>query len=117
MSETVRPVMVDVPEKLIGERVMLRPFRPGDGAQLWEAVDESRQHQLPWMPFADSQRSPVDSEEFVRKMHANWFLRVDIMFGIWERNTGRYLGLTGLIRINWQVPSFEISYWLRRSAV
>jgi RimJ/RimL family protein N-acetyltransferase len=115
MSEAVSPLLVDIPAELIGERVMLRQFRPGDGAQFWEAVDESRQHLLPWMPY--THKSPMDSEVSVRKMHADWFLRVDLMFGIWELSTGRYLGLTGLIRIHWEVPSFEISYWLRKSAV
>lgn len=117
MSEAVSPILVDIPVELIGERVMLRQYRRGDGAQFWEAVDESRQHLMPWLSLADAHKSPADSEEYVRKMHAKWFLRVDIMFGIWECNTGRYLGLTGLIRINWEVPSFEISYWLRKSAV
>ena len=117
MSKAVSAILVDIPVELIGARVMLRQFQPGDGAQLWEAVDESRRHLLPWMTFADAHKSPLDSEESVRKMHAKWFLREDIMFGIWELSTGRYLGLTALIRIIWEVPSFEISYWLRKSAV
>jgi ribosomal-protein-serine acetyltransferase len=117
MSEAVSPLLVDIPAELIGERVMLRQFRPGDGAQFWEAIDESRQHLLPWMPIADAHQSPLESEAYVRRMYADWFLRVDMMFGIWELSTGRYLGLTGLLGRNWEVPSFEISYWLRKSAV
>ena len=38
------------------------------------------------------------------------------MVGVWERTTGRYLGGSGLHRIDWGVPAFEIGYWLRTSA-
>jgi RimJ/RimL family protein N-acetyltransferase len=107
----------EVPNELVGERVIVRPYRPGDGAQLWEAVEESREHLLPWLPWGDTHKSPSDSEEFARKMEAKWLLREDMPAGIWERATGRYLGGTGLHRIDWEVPSFEIGYWLRKSAV
>jgi RimJ/RimL family protein N-acetyltransferase len=117
MAEAVRPVLRNVPDELIGDRVIVRPYRPGDGAQLWEAVDESREHLLPWLPWGDTHKSPTDSEEFARKMEAKWLLREDMPAGIWERATGRYLGGTGLHRIDWEVPSFEIGYWLRKSAV
>jgi RimJ/RimL family protein N-acetyltransferase len=35
--------------------------------------------------------------------------------GIFER-AGRYLGGSGLHRIDWNVGSFEIGYWIRKSA-
>lgn len=38
------------------------------------------------------------------------------MVGIWQKQTGIYLGGSGLHRIRWEVPSFEIGYWLRASA-
>lgn len=117
MAEAVRPVLRDVPDELIGDRVVVRPYRPGDGAPLWDAVEESREHLLPWLSWGDTHKSPMDSEEFVRKMHARWYLREDMPVGIWERATERYLGGSGLHRIDWEVPSFEVGYWLRKSAV
>jgi ribosomal-protein-serine acetyltransferase len=117
MSEAVRPILIDLPTELIGERVIVRPYLAGDGAQLWEAIEESREHILPWLPWGDTHKTPADSEEFVRKMSARWLLREDLPLGIWDRTTGRYLGGTGLHRIDWAVPSFEIGYWLRKSAV
>src|SRR5579862_1955671 len=115
MSTTVPPVLRELPGELVGERVIVRPFRPGDGAQVWEAVEESREHILPWLPWGDKHKSPEDTEEFVRRSQARWMLREDLPVGIWERATGRFLGGSGLHRINWEVPSFEIGYWLRKS--
>ena len=110
------PVLLDIPEKLANDRVLIRPYRPGDGQAMFEAVDESREHIVPWLPWGDGHQSIEDSERHVRTFRARWELREDLPVGIFDRATGRFLGGSGLHRINWTVPSFEIGYWIRKSA-
>ncbi len=109
-------ILRDLPEEIVGQRVRLRPYRAGDGAALWEAVEESREHLRPWLPWADTHRTPDDSEGFARRFHARWLLREDMVVGVWERADGRFVGGAGLHPSDWDVPSFEIGYWLRASA-
>jgi ribosomal-protein-serine acetyltransferase len=116
IETTVPPILRDLPDELVGERVVVRQYRSGDGAALFEAVEESREHLQPWMPWEANHKSVADSEAIVRRGAANWLSREDLMAGVWERATGRYLGGSGLHRMKWEVPSFEIGYWLRRSA-
>lgn len=116
MAEKVVPILIDLPTELVGERVIVRPYRTGDGQALWEAVDESREHIVPWLPWGDTHKSPADSEALVRQFQSRWLLREDLALAIWDRQGGRYLGGTGLHRIDWETPSFEIGYWLRKSA-
>jgi RimJ/RimL family protein N-acetyltransferase len=116
MPEVIAPTLMEVPEELVGERVLVRRYRPGDGAQLWEAVEESREHHLPWISWGGAYKLPANAEESARKMHARWLLREDLPLGIWERATGRYLGAINLNRIDWKVPSLDLGYWLRKSA-
>jgi RimJ/RimL family protein N-acetyltransferase len=110
------PILLDLPEELIGARVLVRPYRPRDGAAVWEAVEESREHIMPWLPWGDSHKSPADSEAFARRSHGHWLLRDDLPLSIWDRSGGRYLGGSGMHRADWKIPSFEIGYWLRKSA-
>ena len=110
------PILTDLPDELPGERVLLRPLRPGDGAVLWPAVEESREQISPWLPWVEKTWSADDQEEVARRSAARWLTREDLMVGIWDRATGRYLGGSGLHRIDWAVPAFEIGYWLRTSA-
>jgi RimJ/RimL family protein N-acetyltransferase len=109
------PILIDLPEKMQSERTILRPYRSGDGHALFEAVDESREHILPWMPWGPGHQSPTDSENLVRTWRARWELREDLPIGMWDRATGKFLGGTGLHRIDWHVRSFEIGYWIRKS--
>ncbi len=110
------PLLWDLPEELAGERVLVRPYRPGDGDALWEAVEESREHLRPWMPWVGDHKSPADSEAYARRAQARWLLREDLSVGVWERVTGRFLGGSGLHQADLDVPAFEIGYWLRASA-
>ncbi len=114
-SAELPAILRELPDELIGERVLLRPYRAGDGKALWEAVEESRDHILPWLPWSDTHKTPAESEALVRKFHAEWIRREDLPMGIWRRSDGRFLGGTGLHRIHWEVPLFEIGYWLRES--
>jgi len=52
----------------------------------------------------------------VRRAYAQWLLREDFVVGIWRRDSGDYLGGSGLHPRDWTIPWFEIGYWLRPSA-
>ena len=110
------PLLIELPEYLDGSRVRLRPFCADDAPVLWEAVDESREHLAPWLPWAATYRSVDDAREFVTRAAAWWLLRHNLPVGIFERETGRLLGGCGLQGITWDLRSFEIGYWLRRTA-
>jgi RimJ/RimL family protein N-acetyltransferase len=110
------PILVDVPEELVGRRTIVRPFRPGDGAAVWAAIDESREHVFPWLPWGKEHRTVAETEAFVRRKHAEWMSRADLAVSMWDRKTGRFVGGAGLHRIDWRIRSFEIGYWVRKSA-
>jgi ribosomal-protein-serine acetyltransferase len=110
------PILRDLPDKMVGPRILIRPLQAGDGQALWEAIEESREQLAPWLPWVANTLSPDDSEAAARRGASRWLARTDLMVGIWESQTGRYLGGSGLHRIDWTVPAFEIGYWLRTSA-
>jgi ribosomal-protein-serine acetyltransferase len=111
-----RPILIDIPERLEGPRVLVRPWRRGDGLALWSAIEESRAHLAPWMPWLDDTNNPDHSEEYVIRSGARWDLREDLAVGIFERESGRLLGASGLHRIDWKIRRFEVGYWLRATA-
>ncbi len=116
MSIDLLPVQRPLPAQMLGPRLLVRPYQAGDGAALYEAVSEDRAHLRRWLPWVDKHTNLAASEESARRMHNRWLSREDLTVGLWEQEGLRLLGGSGLHRCCWEVPSFEIGYWLRRSA-
>ncbi|MGZ3689005.1 MAG: GNAT family N-acetyltransferase [Bdellovibrionota bacterium] len=113
----MNPILLDIPVPITTPRLLLRPSVAGDGPGINEAVLESYDELHPWMPWADHRPTVEEGEENARRSHAKWILREDLRLLIIDRASERILGSTGLHRINWELPSFEIGYWLRTSYV
>jgi RimJ/RimL family protein N-acetyltransferase len=103
-------------EELRGARVLVRPYRLEDAEALRAAVDESREHVRPWLPFADLHQTVEESRDWITHKMADWLLRDDFGMGIWELTSGRFLGGIGMHPRDWAIRAFEIGYWLRASA-
>jgi RimJ/RimL family protein N-acetyltransferase len=108
------PLLLDLPDELVGPRVLARRYRDGDGAAIAAAVAESRDRLLAaHMPWVKEWDDPDHGTIFVRRAQAKWLAREDLTLGLWERATGMYVGSSGLHRIDWSVPNVEIGYWIR----
>lgn len=109
----MNPILLDFPHEFETERLLIRCPLPGDGAMVNEAIVESHQELRAWMPFAVNLPSVEESEENVRRAHAKFLLREDLRLHMFQKSSGRFVGSTGLHRINWDVGRFEIGYWIR----
>lgn len=120
MMARIEPLMIELPEVLASERLLLRAPRAGDGAALNEAVVESFELLQPWVPWAQKQPTPEESELTCRQMALRVAQRADLPMFIFERaadgGCGRFIGGTGLHRFDWNVRRFEVGYWCRRGA-
>lgn len=114
------PVLLDIPERLDGERTVLLAPRAGLGAEMAVVVTQSLAHLRPWMAWAQDAPSAESAELVVRRMQADFIARRDLSFQLYARrpdgSAGRLLGGTGLHRIDWAVRKFEIGYWVRPEA-
>jgi len=113
------PILLDLPAQLLTARLLLRPPQAGDGPVLHEAVAESLpalREFLSSVPWVAEEPSVERSEVFCRNAHANFLARRDMPFLVFERQSHRLLGATGLHRPNWSLPKLEIGYWCRTSA-
>ena len=112
---TASPILRDFPDAFESERLLIRAPRAGDGPALHEAVLESLDELRPWMPWADEHRTVEISEAYVRHASADFMARRDLPLLVFRREDGRFIGASGLHRIDWEVPRVEIGYWVRTS--
>src|SRR5947209_19862296 len=116
MSTITYRTLIPLFEELRGERIIIRLYRESDAQAVHEAVAESRDHLRLWLPFADEHQTVEESRDWIIHQAAPWLLREELIVGIWEAATNRYLGGSGLHSRNWERRYFEIGYWIRASA-
>jgi len=110
----MKAILRDFPEELETERLTIRAPRPGDGAEMSRALHESWAELQEWMPWAQgSPPAEADSEARLREGRARFLTREDLWLLLFLKGTRTLVGSSGLHRINWNVPRFEIGYWVR----
>ena len=109
------PILRDFPDQFDTERLTIRSPRPGDGPALNVAVAASWARLQPWMAWAQAPQPPpvAESEAWIRRAHTNFLQRTDLPLVCFLRGTDTLVMGSGLHRIDWVIPRFEIGYWVR----
>lgn len=117
MTDTKSPMLLDIPEQIETERLILRVPRPGDGLAIYGGVVETLDSLRRWMPWALPEPTVDRYETYARSAAVAFVRRESIPMLMFRKSDGRYLGGSGLAdRLDWDVPWFEIGYWVRASA-
>lgn len=111
----MKPILRQFPDQFESERLSIRWPRPGDGAAINEAIQETFAELTLWMPWARTLPTPDESEENVRRSYAKVITRTDLMLLLFRKDTGALVGCSGIHPKDWDVPKFEIGYWCRTS--
>ncbi|MDQ1003227.1 RimJ/RimL family protein N-acetyltransferase [Neobacillus niacini] len=64
------------------------------------------------MPWAHKTQTAEDMEANMRDAHAKFLTREDLRLHLYKKDTGEFIGSSGLHRIKWDIPRFEIGYWI-----
>lgn len=112
---TQNMMLIDLPMPIRTPRLIIKPCEPGMGAAMHEAVQESREQLLPWMPWAHNETTPEKYEEIVRKEAGKFMAREDFMLVVFD-HAGKLVASTGFHPINnFATPVIHIGYWCRTS--
>lgn len=106
-------ILMDIPEAFETERLLIRCPQPGDGAAVNQAIQESLSSLQAWMPWATPGPTPQETELVMRRGRVQFLERTNLMLLLFHTASGAVVGGSGLHRVNWDVPSFEIGYWCR----
>lgn len=109
----MKPILLDIPDSFESERLLIRVPKPGDGAVLQEGYLESMDRLKPWFPWAQNESSVEEREIFCREKYASFIKKEDMTLMLFLKDENKFIGGSGLHVQNWDVPSFEIGYWVR----
>ena len=110
MTSAPRPI--SVVDELTTDRTLIRPYQPADADALYQTVAASRDHIGQWLSWSYEHTSPEYTRDLIIRFAEQWRLGEDFTYGLFDRASGALLGGLGLHPRDWNVPSFEIGYWL-----
>ena len=116
MPAIERPRLLQLPERLEGENIVVRPYQRGDAQAHFAAVQEDRTELAQWVAWTDKFQTLADSEDYVLNMAGRWVTREGLIMGIFSKDEKTLFGGTGFHGFDWKVPSLEIGWFLRKSA-
>jgi len=106
-----------IPTQFESERLVIRCPRHGDGDAVYAAVVETLELLRAWpnsLPWAQHEPSPEASEAFCQTGHDNYLQGIDMPMLLFLKEGNRFAGASGLHRIDWRLPKFEMGYWCRK---
>ena len=99
------------------KRLVIRCWKPEDAAMIQEATATSKEHLLPFMPWAADEPQPVEQKvELIRRFRGLFDRGEDYVYGIFSKDESRALGGTGL-HTRPKDNALEIGYWLHKDFI
>jgi RimJ/RimL family protein N-acetyltransferase len=109
------PSLIEIPMPILTPRLLIRPPQAGDGPAYNAAINSCRDHLRRFLPWVDnSHHSQDESEDMARLAYAKFLSRTDLVLALFDRKTQTLCGGSGMHRLDWKLPRFEIGYWIRK---
>jgi len=104
----------EFPESLETDRLIVRKYEKGDGKDyiaLFER-NNNREELKEHVDEAHSVKTEEQAEIRIREHEAEWIARKRLVLGIWLKETGECIGQIWIEPDKWEVPSFELGYFI-----
>jgi RimJ/RimL family protein N-acetyltransferase len=107
-------LLLDLPDSLTTNRLIIRPYRAGDGPAYFHLCQNNKDHLLPFEEGnpALSIETVEDAEILMRQFALDWAARKIFFFGVWERNTDHLVAQLVLMVVDWSVSQFSLGYFV-----
>lgn len=105
------PARAAVPLEIATPRLVLRAPHPDYAQEINDAIRDSFEELRAWMEWAQKMPSVEDSRAQQDRGRRDFLARADLPVMLFLGD--RIVGGSGLHRIDWSVPCFEIGYWVR----
>ena len=99
-------------------RLILRKYKKGDGKEFFQLLEtgNNRENLLEHIVEATSVKSEEEAEIRIQELSNDWAERTRFVMGIWLKSSKKYIGQIWIEPNKWEVPSFELGWYLEQSS-
>ena len=107
-------LLLEVPDFLETDRLVIRKYKKGDGMEYYDLFERNNNRDLlkEQVDEATDVTTIEEAEIKVREHAAEWEARTRFVMGIWLKEEKLYIGQIWIEPKKWEVPSFELGYFL-----
>ncbi len=108
------PLLLELPEVLDATRLSVRKYNAGDGNAVFALLERNnnREFLFPTVEEVATIKNVDAAEIKVRRHAAEWEARKRFVLGIWLKKNDLFVGEIWIEPKKWDVPSFEIGWFL-----
>ncbi|MFX1284809.1 MAG: GNAT family N-acetyltransferase [Promethearchaeota archaeon] len=110
-------MLLEIPSMIETKQLIIRKYKKGDGMPLLELFErnDNREHLKDHVYEASTIMTQEEAEIRVRRFIASWVARKRFVLGVWLKASNLYIGQIWIEPKKWEVPSFELGWFLDRS--
>ena len=106
-------MLLDLPIRIETQRLVLRPYKPGDGSWFFPMSHRNRDHLSRYE--ADnavlSVKSTDEAEVLVRELAAAWVARSCFFLGVFDKTSDEFVAQIYIGPIHWDLPDFSVGFF------
>lgn len=107
-------ILDDIPDSVESKRLVIRRYLNGDGCAMYALAERNgnRDHLEGIADDIAKLKSVDEAEVKARKHRAEWAKRDRFVAGVWLKKDGSYIGEIWIEPAKYEVPSFEIGWFI-----
>lgn len=109
--------LFDLPTKIETERLIIRRYEEGDVVALFNLLEShgNRHYLEDHIDETTDIKTEEEAEIRIRQLVADWIAQKKFIMGIWNKTSGLYISQIWISPSKWEVPSFELGWFLERT--
>jgi RimJ/RimL family protein N-acetyltransferase len=109
----VEKFLIEIPEKIETERLLLRSYHAGDGEWYYQMCERNREHLKRYESgnVIYLVKTPKQAEIMVRDLHADWVGRKHFFIGVFLKSSRDFVGNIYLGVVSWKMPEYSLGYF------
>lgn len=103
------------PFTLEGERIVLKARSNDQAQEVYNLIDQNREHLKQWMPWEETTRSVEDSEKYIEFTVNAWNAGSMFDYSIYLKSNQKLIGSFGLHNINRSKKTCHFGFWIDKN--
>ena len=107
-------MLLEIPSRLETPRLIISKYKKNDGEPFYNLLErnDNRGFLVDHVTEASTIKNKQEAEIRIRELNAYWVARKRFVLGIWLKSSLEYIGQIWIEPKNWEVPSFELGWYL-----